>query len=197
MSEECCPPEGDATTCEAPAALEKALCPSCHQPGKPVDGITLKAMLAVPLTELSAAEYRFCRTPSCPTVYYNVDGRQQFVEADLRERVYQKHPDADDIFVCYCFRHSPATIREELLATSLSSVVEHVTAGVKAGQCACEVRNPQGACCLGNVRAVVQRVEAELQRRETPDSGGTGGSLGPPLPVGDSDTTVNQEGNMR
>lgn len=167
MSEQCCPPEGDATTCEAPATLEKALCPSCHQPGKSIDDITLKAMLAVPLTELSAVEYRFCRTPSCPTVYYSVDGQQQFVEADLRERVHQKHPEADDIFVCYCFRHSPATIREELLATSLSSVVEHVTAGVKAGQCACEVRNPQGACCLGNVRAVVQRVEAELQRRET------------------------------
>ena len=167
MSEECCPPEEDATTCEAPATLEKALCPNCHQPGKPIDGITIKAMLAVPLTELSAVEYRFCRTPNCPTVYYTVDGRQQFVEADLRERVHQKHPEADDIFVCYCFRHSPATIREELLATSHSSVVERVTAGVKAEQCACEVRNPQGACCLGNVRAVVQRVEAELQRRET------------------------------
>jgi hypothetical protein len=45
--------------------------------------------------------------------------------------------------------------------------VERVTAGVQADQCACDIRNPQGSCCLGNVRAVVQRVEAKLQRRET------------------------------
>ena len=167
MSEQCCPPEGDATTCEAPATLEKALCPSCRQPGKSIDDITLKAMLAVPLTKLSAVGYHFCRTPSCPTVYYSVDGEQQFVEADLRERVHQKHPEADDVFVCYCFRHSPATIRAELQATGLSTVVERVTAGIQADQCACDIRNPQGSCCLGNVRAVVQRVEAKLQRRVT------------------------------
>jgi hypothetical protein len=29
---------------------------------------------------------------------------------------------------------------------------------VKAGNCACEVRNPQGSCCLGNVQATVKQV---------------------------------------
>ncbi len=164
MSASGCPPEGGAASCETPATPEKAPCPSCRQPGKSIDAITLKAMLAVPLTELRAVEYRFCRTPDCPTVYYSVDGQQQFDEGALRERVHQKHAKADDVFVCYCFQHSPATIRAELLATSVSSVVERVTAGVKTGQCACEIRNPQGSCCLGNVQAAVRRVEAVLQR---------------------------------
>jgi hypothetical protein len=31
---------------------------------------------------------------------------------------------------------------------------------MKAGNCACEVRNPQGACCLGNVAAVVKRLKS-------------------------------------
>ncbi len=156
MSGECCPPEEGTATCEEPATLEKALCPSCHQPGKSIDDITLKAMLAVPLTELRAVEYRFCRTPGCPTVYYSVDGEQQFGEDALRERVHQKHPSADDVLVCYCFGHSPSTIRDELAETGHSSAVERITAGIESDQCACEVRNPQGACCLGNVRAVVQ-----------------------------------------
>lgn len=164
MSEECCPPEEGQATCEEPAAPEKALCPSCRQPGKAVDAITLKAMLAVPLTELRAVEYRFCRTADCPTVYYSADGEQQFGEDSLREQVHQKHPEADDVFVCYCFKHSPATIGAEFLATGRSTVVERVTAGVKAGQCACEIRNPQGSCCLGNVRAAVGRIQAELQQ---------------------------------
>ena len=166
MSEQCCPPEKGAATCEAPATPQKALCPSCRQPGKSIDAITLKAMLAVPLTELRAVEYRFCRTPDCPTVYYSVDGEQQFAAEALREPVHQKHPTADNVFVCYCFRHSPATIRAELLATDHSGAVERITAGIEAGQCACEIRNPQGSCCLGNVRAVVQSLEADLQRQE-------------------------------
>ena len=166
MSEQCCPPEEGAATCEAPATPEKALCPSCRQAGKSIDAITLKAMLAVPLTELRAVEYRFCRTPGCPTVYYSADGQQQFGEDALREQVHQKHPSADDVLVCYCFRHSPSTIRAELIETGHSGAVEGITAGIEADQCACDIRNPQGSCCLGNVRAVVRRVEAELQRRE-------------------------------
>jgi hypothetical protein len=120
-------------------------------------------MLAVPLTELRAVEYRFCRTPDCPTVYYSVDGEQHFSEDALRERVHQKHPAADDVLVCYCFRHSPSTIRAELAETGHSSAVERITAGTETDQCACDIRNPQGSCCLGNVRAVIQRIEAQQQ----------------------------------
>ncbi len=163
MIEECCPPEEGVATCETPATPERALCPSCRQPGKSVDAIALKAMLAVPLTELRAVEYHFCRAPDCPTVYFSVDSEQRFGEDALRERVHQKHPEADDVFVCYCFRHTPATIRAELRATGVTTVVDSVAAGVRAEQCACEIRNPQGSCCLGNVRGVVQKIEAQQQ----------------------------------
>ncbi len=163
MIEECCPAEEGVATCETPATPDRAPCPNCRKPGKSVDAITLKAMLAVPLTELRTVEYRFCRTPDCPTVYFSVDAKQQFGEDALREQVHEKHPEADDVFVCYCFRHSPATIRAELLATSVTTVVDSVTAGVRAEQCACEIRNPQGSCCLGNVRAIVGRIEAEQE----------------------------------
>jgi hypothetical protein len=33
------------------------------------------------------------------------------------------------------------------------AIVDDIKAGIKAGQCACDLRNPQGTCCLGNVRA--------------------------------------------
>ncbi len=117
-------------------------------------------MLALPLTEVRAVDYRFCRTADCLTVYYSTDGQQQFSEDDLRERVYQKHPDDKDVFVCYCFRHTPLSIRNEIAATGRSTVVAAITAGIQADQCACDIRNPQGSCCLGNVRAVVGKVVA-------------------------------------
>ncbi len=163
MTQECeCPAEAGAATCELSAASQAAAprretCPECGWPGKPVDLLTVKAMLAVPLTQLRATRYRFCKTPECPTVYYGLDRGHRIGEEILRERVHQKHPGEGDVFVCYCFRHTPKTIQTELASTGRSTVVASITAGIQAGQCACEIRNPQGSCCLGNVRAAVAR----------------------------------------
>jgi copper chaperone CopZ len=145
------------------AAHTVDVCPQCGQRGKPVDRLTIKAMLAVPLTQVRPVTYLFCRTADCPVVYFAEDGEQTFTTAEVRERVHQKEPDADDVFVCYCFRHTPKSIRAEWVTTGHSTVVDAINAGIQAGQCACEVRNPQGSCCLGNVRAVVKRVTTAQQ----------------------------------
>ena len=98
MSEECmCPPEAGAATCEWRAPAPSVKCPTCGQKGKRVDFLTLKALLAVSLTDLQAVEYVFCRTPDCPIVYYSFDGQQQFGEDALRERVHQKHPSSNEM----------------------------------------------------------------------------------------------------
>ncbi len=155
MADDCC-----AVTSVQTQAVSQA-CPVCGTKGKSVDTQTVKAMLDVSLRTLRGDVYRFCRNESCEIVYFG-DGSDVYTEDDLRERVYQKHPDTADVFVCYCFRHTPASIRQELLLTGTSSVVEQVNAGIAAGQCACEIRNPQGSCCLGNVTATVKRVQKSL-----------------------------------
>ncbi len=145
--------------CCAPLAsgLSRAVCPTNQKVGQLVGRVTLQALLARPLTLVSAVhDYRFCPAPDCPTVYYRADGRQTFGEGDLRERVYQKHQRAADMLVCYCFQYTVGQIRTEIERTGASAVVERITAGIQAGQCACEVRNPQGSCCLGNVLALVR-----------------------------------------
>lgn len=145
-----------------PAAAQIQPCPACGNQGKKISMETVKAMLAVTLHAIQPARtYLFCRTIDCPIVYFATDGGETFTEQALRECVYQKHPDDDDVFVCYCFRHTPGSIRAELLATGQSTVVATVTRGTRVGQCACELRNPQGSCCLGNIGAVVKRVERE------------------------------------
>ena len=138
-------------------------CRVCGKKGKKVGMETVKAMLAVTLHEIQPdSSYLFCRTADCAVVYFVDDGEQAFTEDDLREKVYQKHADDDDVFVCYCFRHTPGSIHAELLETGQSTVVETVTQGTKVHQCACETRNPQGSCCLANVNAAVKRVKQEL-----------------------------------
>jgi len=157
---DCCTPVVTGNGAKS-AGAQTNRCPACGQKGKKVDSITLKAMLDVSLLALRDVPYLFCRTPDCLVVYFATDGAQSFTKDQIRVLVHQKGS-ADDNVPCYCFRQSPATIRAEWLATGQSTVVEEINSGIQAGQCACEVRNPQGSCCLGNVSQVVKQVEQEI-----------------------------------
>lgn len=156
MNDNCCTPSlTDNAVRSQPAA-----CPTNGKVGRPVHLQTLKAQLSVPLTRLRSADYRFCPAADCPTVYYSTDGQICFGLADLREDVFQKHSDLDSTLVCYCFQHTVGSIHTEIERTGVSTVIDQITAGIQAGYCACDIRNPQGTCCLGNVRRLVQRIQS-------------------------------------
>lgn len=142
-------------------------CPTNQRIGEPVDTLTLTALLAVPLTEIRDTSYGFCPDPACPTVYVSTDTAQCFAEGDVREKVYQKHPADDDVLGCYWFRHTRKRMHTELKQTGQSTVVAAITAGIQAGHWACDIRNPQGTCCLGNVRKIVRHLETELGTKRT------------------------------
>ncbi len=164
MRESCsCPPDAGRSVCEANESTATpptngATCATCGQTGKRVEGQTVKALLAVSLRAVQAAEYCFCRTATCPVVYFTGDGTHTFTVDQVRERVYQKESDAPNVLVCYCFRH---TMGEVQAAPDPATIVADITTGIQAGQCACDLRNPQGSCCLGNVRALIQRTAAQ------------------------------------
>lgn len=162
----CCPPEAGRAVCDLPAKNFQRqprptnACPDCGVRGKAVQGQTVKALLSVSLREVQDVEYLFCKTQTCPVVYFSPEGEQTFSVEQVRERVYQKEPDREGVFVCYCFRY---TVGDILAATTESheAILEDINAGIHAGQCACDLRNPQGSCCLGNVRALIKRVGAQ------------------------------------
>jgi hypothetical protein len=163
--DDCCGPSAisiplNASVSESDIRLETpdGNCPSCGQKGRRVDTQTVKALLAISLAQVTHEAYLFCRQPDCPVVYYSADGAQHFTTEQIRERVYQKEAQSPDVFICYCFRHTPASISDEIERTGRSTVVEEITKGTQAGYCACDIRNPKGACCLGDVRALVKQL---------------------------------------
>src|SRR5512136_2252124 len=95
----CCPPEAGNAVCDLPAqgfqrpTRAANACPECGQTGKSVQGQTVKALLSVTLREVQDVDYRFCRTQTCPVVYFSSGGEQTFTVEQVRERVYQKEPD--------------------------------------------------------------------------------------------------------
>lgn len=151
MSDCCCP---------APVqAADRPKCGTCSGRGILVDLHTVKALLTeTAMCDLNAAVFYFCAEPACPTVYFASDG-QRFVTTDLRVAVWQKEPEGSRM-VCYCFGENEADIRRELERDGATKAVERVRAHIAARRCACEVRNPRGACCLGDVTAAVKRTVA-------------------------------------
>jgi hypothetical protein len=158
MSSCCCP-----GTIDEPSLSH---CPVSGSAGSAVDVVTVKALLTErALRRLSRGAYRFCPDAGCDVVYFGADG-QPFTTADVRVPVWQKLPFGDRP-ICYCFGESEATIRKEVAADGASMVIERVRAHIAAGRCACEVRNPRGACCLGDVSAAVKRVEESVGTART------------------------------
>jgi hypothetical protein len=120
-----------------------------------VDRITLKALLTGDaLRRGIPPNPRFCATPRCSVVYFDAEAGVQFTEIDLIEPVHAKRPGHPDVPVCYCFGATPRSIAEEIRRTGASSASREIAAEVKAGHCACEVRNPKGSCCLGDVARI-------------------------------------------
>lgn len=138
----------------------KTGCPRCGQAGRPVALRTLKHHVKPEhLRTVEAGQFHFCRTAGCDVVYFN-DSGIVLTRADVRERIGLKET-ADPVPLCYCFGFTEKMALDEIRATGRCTIPQRIAAEVKAGHYACEIRNPQGSCCLGEVTTVVRRL---LQR---------------------------------
>lgn len=153
---DCCALANDLTP-----GVQTGNCARCGRKGRRVQRITLQSLLEVDLRMIRDVPYWFCGTPDCPVVYFSEDGKQTFTKDQVRVPVFQKETQ-DPIPVCYCFDFSTADIREEIERTGASTAADQISQGVKDGYCACEITNPQGSCCLGNVRQVEKESRARL-----------------------------------
>lgn len=149
--------------CSTPLAqTDRILCPVSRSIGLKVPFITVKALLkGNALRRLKGKAYRFCPEPKCDVVYFDREADSIFEKQDLVVRVGQKESN-DPIPVCYCFDITVADLRRDLGAAGETVIPEMIASEVRAGHCACEVKNPQGSCCLGNVSRAVDRILSEL-----------------------------------
>ncbi|HMQ32081.1 MAG TPA: hypothetical protein PKD53_15235 [Chloroflexaceae bacterium] len=148
MPEGCCVP----VACAVPA-VGAGDCPGCHYRGRQVALLTVQAQVAISLRVLGPSPYHFCATPGCEVVYYAA-GSPPILRRQMREQVFQKEH-TPDVLVCYCFRYSLDMLQRSD-EVGRAAILADIIAGTRQGQCACELRNPQGSCCLGNVRRLLR-----------------------------------------
>ena len=136
----------------AERASTRQACPRCGAVGSEVGRETVGAMvtLNVPASVLRRPAFRFCDTADCPVVYYAGDVAVE--RAMVRVPVHAKDAGLD-VPLCYCFGHTRRSILAETRRTGRSTTSARIAADIRAGRCACDLKNPSGRCCLGDVRA--------------------------------------------
>lgn len=134
-------------TCCGTQSVAQGSCACCGSRGVQVPVMTVMALLtAEGLRRGVPKAPRFCASSSCSTVYCDDVSERCVTEDELTVRVHAKHPDDADVLVCYCFGYTQGAVRRDGSRTS-----EDVRTQVEAGRCACEVKNPRGVCCLGDI----------------------------------------------
>jgi Zinc binding domain/BFD-like [2Fe-2S] binding domain len=156
----CCSANSKPRT--APAVIP---CPVNGARSKQVDILTVRSLVRRLPLQMPAIQYYYCEARGCDVVYFASDRHAPiFRRDDLLVRAGAKE-DSDPVPVCYCFGFTRRDLLDEIRETGKSTVVERITAEVKAGNCACEVKNPSGRCCLGDAARVAKDALRTLQDR--------------------------------
>lgn len=152
----CCSPKPDS----ARAAPQRTVgtCPSCATRAKSVSTLTVKSLVSIHTRVSADSLYWFCRTQACDVVYFS--DTTVFRKSDLKVRVGLKEHE-DPIPLCYCFGYDREDVRRDVEAQGTSEIPDRIKAEVQAGFCACEVKNPSGGCCLGDVNCALKEMTAE------------------------------------
>lgn len=132
-------------------------CKQCGEIGRAVSRQTVAHHVkSEKLSTVGDEVYKFCSSQNCAIVYYAASD-QVFTVSEVRELITAKTT-GDARPLCYCFGFNEGFARREIARTGENSVTELVSRFVKEKLCACEIRNPSGACCLGEVNKAVRRL---------------------------------------
>lgn len=156
---DCCVPTTANESERQPETALRTRCARCEGASRFIAKKTMLLMLRPGVYErIGAGQYYYCSTPDCEIVYFLEAGGEVFLKDDLRVRVGAKEKN-DPKPICYCFGFDESDIHDEIARTGRTEIPGRIVELVKAGMCACDTRNPSGACCLGEITKVVKRIQ--------------------------------------
>jgi len=123
--------------------------------------LTVKSLVHDHTQVSPTASYLFCPSPECDVVYFSTD--RVFRKPEVKVRVGLKEK-ARPLPLCYCFDYTREDLQRDLKEYGRTDIPEKIKAEISAGYCSCEVKNPSGKCCLGDVTRAVQEINATSRR---------------------------------
>ncbi len=133
-------------------------CPKCSQKAKGVLGKTLKYLLRDDAKiELSSYDgFSYCKTPSCKVIYFKKD--VILTQKDIKVEVGLKDG-ANPANMCYCFGWTKEKIIKDIEVNGKSLALQDIKRKMNTIGCLCEIKNPSGNCCMGDISKVVKEGE--------------------------------------
>ncbi len=143
-------------------------CQTCGQEAKKVDDLTVKALLKEGLLYdfKPDIQYFYCKTAGCDTVYFTDLPDSVFTQKDIKTESASKSENKE-AYVCFCFGHTAKEIENEVRSKGESDLYDQISEQTKLKNCACELKNPSGKCCLGEVKRVVKDTLTSQKRPVT------------------------------
>ena len=130
------------------------VCPACAEKGKAVPTLTVKSLVRDHTRVPASASFSFCRTATCDVVYFSSEGTFHKPDMKVREGIKETE---NPVPLCYCFDYSRGDVFRDIEAIGSTSLPDRIKTEVQAGFCACEVKNPSGSCCLGDIARAIQQ----------------------------------------
>jgi len=122
-------------------------CVQCGAACKRVEMRTVYHQVRFPENlEMPPDDYFFCPSKACSTGYFSIAG---LIIPSLQLR---SHQEIQQDQLCYCFDINAADYLNALRANNAERIKDFVVQRTKSGECACEIRNPSGQCCLAKFK---------------------------------------------
>ena len=149
---DCCLPT------EVSETPRNAECPHSGTASGKIQRLTVEHMVKAELIgSISDSQYYYCDAPDCTVVYFTQNGSGTFTKGDLQVEVFNKDI-GEDVNVCYCFDWTRKRLTDQIKSTGSSTALEEIREKVNADNCVCEIKNPKGICCLGDVQNFLKEV---------------------------------------
>lgn len=132
-------------------------CPDCHRKGVKVALTTVQSFVKIVAID-KGITYKFCKNTDCSIVYFTANKEDFFRTCDISTKITLKDPGLD-VKLCYCFNHTRQSVQAQIQSFGKTSVLEDIKMKMKEPGCFCETSNPQGGCCLGNVKAWIKTIK--------------------------------------
>lgn len=121
------------------------ICSTCKEKGKRLDSSVLLYHVN-DISKIQNTEYFLCKNPECEVVYFSLENI--FTCKELNKEVGFKNYSSAEANLCYCFNHKKKDIDEHTLGD--------IEEKMKTAGCKCEIRNPQGSCCLSGIKKFIK-----------------------------------------
>lgn len=133
--------------CSNPNSKILFTCPECHTDCKNVSMRTLYHQIRFPENqELAIGSYYYCPAKNCSTAYFSRAGISIPKSLLVTQQALQKD------MLCYCFDITSAIYLVALESHGSDSIKNFVIQRTKLAECACEIKNPAGLCCLAKFK---------------------------------------------